>query len=298
MNSSGEIRRTDKGATFRGHLDFVKAVIGRCLDGRDILLSASADGNIIVWDSCKREKLYTLQGHGRGVLAIAVDPYTLTPDGAEAVFSGDSKNEIRCWAVKRSGAKEIPIPQSKETTEDENSSQKGPFRPLIRHETSIYALAFETMPDSSFDMWTASADKSAKCLSRSNHWAVDTVLQHPDFVKDIVIDQQGGRVVTACRDEDVRLWDKSSGELVHTFSGHFEEVTGVAYVHTKSHYGVASVSIDGTVRFWSLLPLELEQAMTAAQNPAPQEDSEVSQPKESLLTAEEEAELADLMSDD
>ena len=39
-----------------------------------------------------------------------------------------------------------------------------------------------------------------------------------------------GWLFTACRDEEVRVWDLGTGELVCTYSGHFEEVTGLEVV--------------------------------------------------------------------
>jgi hypothetical protein len=58
-------------------------------------------------------------------------------------------------------------------------------------------------------MWTASADKTAKCLVRADGWKANLSLDHPDFVRDILVDEAGGWVVTACRDEEVRVWNRS-----------------------------------------------------------------------------------------
>ena len=82
-----------------------------------------------------------------------------------------------------------------------------------------------------------------------------------------------------------------TGELHHTFSGHFEEVTGLVLVGST----VVSVAIDGTVRQWSLRPDELQRAVELAkQGPTQEHKSE----NEVLLTEEEERELAELMGDD
>src|SRR5207302_1430844 len=118
------------------------------------------------------------------------------------LFSAGSDREIRRWSLTSTSASEVTDTPS----------------PILAHETSIDALRF----DSDGDLWTASADKTAKCLSRTQSWSADTVLPHPDFVRDIIIDEEGGYVVTACRDEEVRVWEKGSGKLYHTFTGHFE----------------------------------------------------------------------------
>ena len=80
--------------------------------------------------------------------------------------------------------------------------------------------------------------------------------------------------------------------MYHTYSGHFEEVTGLLLLGPT----VVSVSIDATIRQWSLRPDELQQVKAEAEDSA-QKDIPEPEP-ENLLTEEEERELADLMGDD
>lgn len=56
---------------------------------------------------------------------------------------------------------------------------------------------------------------------------------------------------------------------------------------------VVSVSIDATIRQWSLKPDELQRAVERAKNPT--EDDEAKPNPESMLTEEEERELAELL---
>ncbi|KAI4689256.1 uncharacterized protein J4E88_002606 [Alternaria novae-zelandiae] len=258
---------------FQGHSDFVKAVIAFTLHGKEVLVSASQDASIIVWDVATGSKLHTLKGHTRGILALALDPADYEPSKETAtVFSAGSDREIRRWSIGLTSASEVEP------------------SPIIAHETSIDALHF----DSDGDLWTASADKTAKCLSRGREWAEDSTFEHPDFVRDVAIDEDGGWLVSVCRDEEVRVWDKSSGKLHHTFSGHFEEVTGLLLLGQR----VISVSIDATVRQWSLKPQELAKAIQEAEDErlGKEEDKEPER-KEGMMTAEEEAELAELLGD-
>ncbi|KAI4610945.1 hypothetical protein J4E80_007976 [Alternaria sp. BMP 0032] len=258
---------------FQGHSDFVKAVIAFTLHGKEVMVSASQDASIIVWDVATGSKLHTLKGHTRGILALALDPADYEPSKDTAtVFSAGSDREIRRWTIGLTSASEVEP------------------SPIIAHETSIDALHF----DSDGDLWTASADKTAKCLSRGREWAEDSTFEHPDFVRDVAIDEDGGWLVTVCRDEEVRVWDKSSGKLHHTFSGHFEEVTGLLLLGQR----VISVSIDATVRQWSLKPQELAKAIQEAEDErlGKEEDKEPEH-KEGMMTAEEEAELAELLGD-
>lgn len=276
---------------YTGHTDFVKCVLVTSISGTGVLLSGSADATIIVWEISTGKKLHVLKGHARGILDLAVDPASSTTKDEMVLFSADSVRDIRRWRISLSAATESP-----ET-------------PIRAHETSVNKLRFEDPvvtdtddADADADLWTASSDNTAQHLVRSRNWTADTTLAHPDFVRDIVVDQEAGWVITACRDEDVRVWNASTGDLVCTFVGHYEEVTGLALLpglDGQRAKRVVSVSIDGTVRVWSLDAGEMkkvnEEAERLANGVVETEKEEV---KESLLTAEEEAELAELMDSD
>lgn len=237
-------------------------------------MSASQDASIMVWDVATGKKLHTLKGHTRGILAIAVDPADYDPNKESVtVFSAGSDREIRRWSIGTSSASEVQP------------------SPVIAHETSVDTIHF----DSDGDIWTASADKTAKCLSRGREWEQDSVFEHPDFVRDIAVDEDGGWVITACRDEEIRVWEKGSGKLHHNFSGHFEEVIGLLLL---SRQRLVSVSIDATIRQWSLKSQDLVKAIKEAEDERLGKEKEKEpEQKEGILTAEEEAELAELLED-
>jgi len=222
------------------------------------------------------QQLHTLKGHTRGILALALDPTEYqASNGSTTIFSAGSDREVRIWNISLTSASEV-------------GSASGVPSLIVPHETSINSIYF----DSDGDLWTASSDKSTKCLSRSRGWTEDTKLEHPDFVRDVVVDEYGGWVITACRDEEVRVWDKSTGKLHCVFVGHFEEVTGILYLPGQK---VISVSIDATVRQWSLKASDLAQTIKEAEEEKLGKVEKERDEKEGLLTAEEEAELAELM---
>ncbi|OJD18289.1 hypothetical protein AJ78_01665 [Emergomyces pasteurianus Ep9510] len=258
---------------YKGHTDFVKTVVTERLDGDNLLISGGADGEIIIWSISTGERLHVFRDYSRGVLHLAIDPLVSEEDPTRiTVFSSGSDRSIRHFHLS---------PPFKEQSLSD---------PILQHETSVYKLFF----DADGDLWTASADKSTKCLSRESKWTTVMTLEHPDFVRDVVVDEQGGWVVTGCRDEEVRVWNRATGKLHHTYSGHFEEVSGLLLIGRT----VISISIDATIRQWSLDPAQLEVAKAKAES-ATQEVEEVNDnPKESLLTEEEERELAELMGDD
>lgn len=191
------------------------------------------------------------------------------------IFSAGSDREIRRWLVSGdlSTASEI------ETN-----------KPVLQHETSVYRLLFDAD-----DLWTASADGSVKCLSRERGWLADTTLVHGDYVRAVAVDERGGWVASAGRDEDVKIWDRASGKLHHTFIGHFEDITGMLLTGQT----LVTVSIDATIRQWSLRAEDLGPAVRAA------EEAKIGLVKEEKvvrtkvsITDDEERELADLMGSD
>ena len=81
----------------------------------------------------------------------------------------------------------------------ELSSKSGKLSsPIIAHDNSVYKLHF----DNDGGLWTPSADKTAKRLVRENGWVPDTILQHPDFVRDVVTHDKYGLIITACCGEE------------------------------------------------------------------------------------------------
>jgi WD40 repeat protein len=131
-------------------------------------------------------------------------------------------------------------------------------------------------------------------LSRARNWAVEETIEHGDYVRSVAVTADW--IITAGRDEDVKVWDKTTGKLFHIYDGHFEEVTGLVIL--EGGRKVVSVGIDGTVRIWPLGKQELEKAKIEKVERDRGLLKEVPAVKKSLMTAEEEAELAELMADD
>lgn len=259
--------------SFKAHADFVKCLlIARTPDKQLILLSGGADGDVNIW-TFEGRRLVSLKPQSRGIECLALDPLS-TPE-APRVFFATSQREIYS----------LVLPQLAEINLSLQLSL-----PIIQHETSVYKIEF----DDDGDMWTASADKTAKRLVRDNNFVADTTLVHPDFVRDIVVSSQAGLAVTACRDEEIRVWNTGTGQLVHIFTGHFEEVTGLALFGSV----LVSVSIDATLRRWSLAPQDLNKAIEEAKNPNLLDQAP--EPKDNFggLTEEEEAQLRALMEEE
>lgn len=219
---------------------------------------------------------------------LVLDPEEST-NSELVLVSSSSDPHIRRWRISLGSASQI-LDSSKNT----GLVSKVPMDTILEHETSVYKIIFSG-DDEDSDLWTASADGTAKCLSRARNWSTEETYEHGDYVRAIAVTEDW--VITAGRDEDVKVWDKATGKLSHVYDGHYEEVTGL--IAAENGKKVVSVSIDGTVRTWGLGKGDLEKARKEKEERLKGviEDKKVL-PKNSLMTAEEEAELAELMASD
>ncbi|KAK4098204.1 WD40 repeat-like protein [Parathielavia hyrcaniae] len=281
------------GRKYVGHTDFVKAVVCAMVGSKDLLISGGADKKIMVWDIATGARLHTLQDGEVNMLSIqdlAVDHASSTGEEDEvSLLSASSDPHIRRWKVRLDGWEQVVV---------ETASPDAPGtdrRTILEHETTVYKLALDHDGDE-VDLWTASGDGTAKCLSRQRNFACEDAFHHGDHVRAVAVTDQW--VITAGRDEDVKFWDRTSGKLYCSLVGHYDEVTELVVLRGPGGSGerVCSVSIDGTVRTWPLEKAGLDAAVKVQEKPVEEEKKEVC--GEGLLSAEEEAELAALIEDD
>ncbi|KAK8093815.1 WD40 repeat 2 [Apiospora hydei] len=280
------------GRKYSGHSDFVKAIVCTKLGGKDILISGGADKKIMVWDVESGSRLHVIQDQVVSMMAIqdlALDPESSTADEL-VLASASSDPHIRRWRIRLDSVEQIV---------EDAPEAPGTTRPtILEHETTVYKLAFDIHNDD-IDLWTASGDGSAKCLSRTKGFTPDETINHGDHVRAVAFTEQW--LVTAGRDEDVKVWDRATGKLYCALEGHYDEVTDLVTLANSPGAGtkLVSVSIDGTVRVWALDKSALDKFIQEQQDKADGvEKPNVEKAPEGMMTAEEEDELAALMDED
>ncbi|KAF2966471.1 hypothetical protein GQX73_g7113 [Xylaria multiplex] len=240
------------GRKYSGHTDFVKTIICAKIGSKDCLISGGADKKIMVWDIETGSRIHVIQDQTVSMMALQhllIDPLESTPE-AVILVSASSDPHIRRWRITVDAVEQIK----------ENMT--------LRYINSFFDTEGEEV-----DLWTSSGDGTAKCLSRQKGFATEDTIKHGSHVRTVAVTDQW--IITAGRDEDVKVWDRTSGKLY-----------------------LASVSIDGTVRKWPLHRGELDRINKERDEKANgTQEEEPAEPAESLMTAEEEAELAALMED-
>ncbi|KAI1275872.1 WD40-repeat-containing domain protein [Xylaria sp. FL0933] len=284
---SWDLETKTPGRKYSGHTDFVKAVICAKIGSKDYLISGGADKKIIVWDIETGSRVHVIQDQTVSMMALqnlAVDPLESTPE-AIVLVSASSDPHIRRWRITANTVEQI-----KEVSPNEPNSVR---HSILEHETTVYKLFFDTDGEE-VDLWTSSGDGTAKCLSRQKGFATEDTIKHGSHVRAVAVTDEW--IITAGRDEDIKVWDRTSGKLYCTLEGHYDEVTDLVVLAGGD--SVASVSIDGTVRKWSLHKNELDKVIKEQEEKANGTQKEdTAEPSESLMTKEEEAELAAMMED-
>jgi WD40 repeat protein len=292
---SWDIETRQPGYRFAGHSDFVKAVTCTKIGGKDVLISGGADQKIMIWDMANGNRLHVLQDSVTAMLAvqsIAVDPI-LSTEGEAVIVTAGSDPFLRRWKVRLDGWEQLV-----DTMPGAPNVER---RSVKVHESGVYKVLFD-LSAGEVDLWTASADGSSKCLSRGKGFSVEDNFDHGGHVRAVVVTDMW--VVTAGRDEDVKIWDRASGKLYCSLEGHYDEVTDLVLLDAGhgSQERLASVSIDGTVRTWPLdkagVDAAVEEQREAGTKAAGNEDYQRRGKSEKMLTAEEEAELAELLDED
>ncbi|KAJ1814018.1 hypothetical protein LPJ75_002947, partial [Coemansia sp. RSA 2598] len=221
------------------------------------------------------------------------------------LYSAGSDASIRAWGALTGKAVEASalVGGNKNTTEDDDDDDWHIARG--QHKTNIFDIkATES------GLWTASADKTAIGWDVETRKA-DLVLEHKEAVTSVLPIPQVGVVVTGTNGGVIYVWNVSSGspEVIREIHAHIDDVTCLKAAGRVFY----SSGLDETLRVWDIkdvvgfkggleyVPAELadlkKQASASSGSSANSKAGTFGNAGHSVLTEEEERELAELMSD-
>ncbi|KAJ3129118.1 hypothetical protein HK098_002359 [Nowakowskiella sp. JEL0407] len=260
--------------TFKGHTDFVK-----CLAlYESFLFTGSSDSSIRQWNHKTGECLKIIKGHTRAVEDIIIH-FPIVENMTDEEMQNQKPNLVSCssdcslrkWDIE--SGKQVGI--------------------LEGHLTSVYAVR-----EYDGSIWSASADNMVKRWDLETS-TPDSSYDHPDFAKCLAV-VMGTYLITGSRDENIRIWHISTEKCVGILEGHFGEISALHVVGDTLYSG----SLDTTIRTWKIDETTIKELKTPEvlipEVEVQVADSKVANaagPSESLMTAEEEQELAELMDD-
>jgi WD40 repeat protein len=202
--------------TLSGHRSAVRA-FAAAPDG-SLLVSASEDGILKVWDLEAGRVLHTLDAHADWVHAVAV-----TADKQQAVSAGGDRL-VKVWDLQRGQE----------------------LHTLAGHTGWVIAVALTHTGQ----VVSASRDKTLKVWDLANGELLHTLAGHTGWVTAIAVTGDGKRALSGAADHTLKLWNLQDGRTLCTLQGHSHPITAVAL--TRNSRWAVSASKDGTLKVWNL----------------------------------------------
>lgn len=210
-----------------GHQEYLTA-IAISADGKH-LASGSLDGSAVIWDVSSSNPLLQLDGH-----TDAIEELTFSPDGKWLITAGDDAT-MKIWDV-------VTGDLLHDYTDFSGAVGGVTFSP------DGTQLAFS---DGSVHIWQfslGSVEGETGIVNRE-------IFSIPGALSDSF--SPNGRIIagpsgSATSGNVIKLWDATNGRELITLAGHTGWVMGLAF--SPDGNSLASTSLDGTVKVWSLLP--------------------------------------------
>ncbi|KAJ1957293.1 Lissencephaly-1 [Dipsacomyces acuminosporus] len=182
-----------------------------CFLGADKLVSASRDKTVKIWEVATGYCIKTLTGHSEWVRGVSA-----TDDG-KLICTASNDQSVRVWDANSGECKF-------DMRGHENVVEVAKFAPTNAYGCIRKLAGLPPAPK-----------QAQKTLENGNS---NGEVGHGQFV------------VSGSRDKTLRLWDTTSGQLLHTFVGHDDWVRD--FVFHPSGKLLISVSDDKSMRVWDL----------------------------------------------
>lgn len=284
-------------STTEAHSDFVKTLV--VVPSLDLLISGGSDKIVRLWDltSARDGKPLTNVGsiasHTRPIECLHA---AANSDSTVLLYTADTMGIIRVWELRKTKA------------------EPSHWRSTLKREFTHHRTGVNDIHVAPEYMWTASTDESVQMIPLAEPADSKTkpppAITHPTGVRAILplalTDIAEPYLFTAAGDV-IRTYDVSSPnepELVGQVDAHWHNVTLLRLWirrtvgkdgKTRVEPWIVSASLDNTLRKWRLSELlHPPTKATLAPKPVPKAKAK----PECEMTAEEEAELAELLDSD
>ncbi|WP_071191078.1 caspase family protein [Trichormus sp. NMC-1] len=210
------IRQKNQLTKFQAHKDIINALTFSPDD--QILVTASADKSIKIWNSQNYQLLKTITGHQNRVTSISISPDN------QMLASGSADKTIKLWRLTDGKL----------------------LKTFTRHTDEVTSVDFS--PESQI-IASGSSDNTVK-LWRINGTLVKDFTGHGLAISSVKFSPDGKIIASASWDNNIKLWNVNTGELIHTLTGHNDGVTSLSF--TTDSQILASGSADHTIKLWNV----------------------------------------------
>jgi platelet-activating factor acetylhydrolase IB subunit alpha len=219
--------------TLAGHRDNITTV--KFHPVYSLVVSASLDATIKVWDYETGEFERTLKGHTNSVQSVDFD------HTGNLLVSSSGDLTIKIWDF-----------QTHECV-----------KTLHGHDHIVSSVIFLPSGD---QIASASRDKTIKFWETSTGYCTKTLTGHEEWVRAIVVTDDGRLLASCSHDKTVRLWDIAKSECIHVMKDHTHYIECISFspatlIELETPEGtfrgnsapgnfLASGSRDKTIKIW------------------------------------------------
>jgi len=179
-----------------GHRDNITAV--KFHPVFNVVVSASQDATLKIWDFETGEFERTLKGHTNAVQAIDFD------HTGNLMVSCSADLSIKIWDFQTDKC----------------------LRTLKDHDHNVSAVKFLPSGD---QIVSASRDKTIKIWETSTGYCQKTLTGHEDWVRAIEVTDDGTLLASAGHDKTIRLWSLAKSEVIHVMREHTHYIECLAF---------------------------------------------------------------------
>lgn len=243
--------------TLNGHLNSIHSLIFNA-DG-NILISASADQTLKIWEVNQQQELKTLRGHQSIIESVIFTPdqkflisaswdYTIkiwaSQTGEYITQFKDHNGWINCLTISNNG--KFLISGSTDQTLKIWELPEGVIKFNLKLENNyIKSLAFSPV-----DQLFATGNNQGVIVIRELNTAKEIMKLegHQSIINSLVFSPSGQLLFSASGDQTIKIWNIKTGKLLNNLTGHNGEINCIA-LNNQGNL-LISGSADQTIRIW------------------------------------------------
>jgi len=242
------------------HTGWIRAVAFNHASQATLLVSASTDQTLKLWDVNTGQCLKTYYGHTGSVRCV-----TFRPGGHEFASASDDQT-LRVWDVEtgqclktyhghtdrlrcvtfRPGGHEFASASDDQTLRLWDVETGQCLKTYFGHTNRVWSVTFS--PDGSI-LASSSEDRAVRLWDVRTGECLKTLPGHRGGVSSVTFSPQGNILASSSHDQTIKLWSVNTGQILRTLEGHSDRIWSVAF--SPDGHTLASGSDDQTVKLWN-----------------------------------------------